>query len=311
LTIAADDYGHRSDRNCAALERHGRYPFVGAGLVVLSAAAIAIVPTFAKLAYAGGSDTLTVIAGRCVVTAAVCFFVTFVLGRSLVIPGGSLALSLGLGVLYAAHLYGLLGAVMYLPVNIVVLIYYLHPLIIGVIAICARHQVASPLRLGALIGAVTGLGLAVGFSLQGLSCAGIALASMAALLAAVVITCSSFAMRSSDSLAVTSYMMLSATVCLVLLSLAQGDLKLPATAEGWFGFAGVAATHTIGTLAFFAAIPLLGAVRAAMITNLEPVLGIVFAMLILGERVSPAQATGITMVIASIFAMEMARPMAR
>jgi drug/metabolite transporter (DMT)-like permease len=162
-----------------------------------------------------------------------------------------------------------------------------------------------------LIGAVIGLGLAVGFSIQGLSWAGITLASMAALLAAAVITSSSHAMRSSDCLAVTSYMMLSAAVCLVLLSLAQGDLKLPVTPEGWFGFAGVAATHTIGTLAFFAAIPLLGAVRATMITNLEPVLGIVFAMLILGERLSPAQATGIAIVICSIFAMEMARPTAR
>ena len=60
----------------------------------------------------------------------------------------------------------------------------------------------------------------------------------------------------------------------------------------------------------FGAIPLLGAVRAAMITNLEPVLGIAFAMLILGERMSPVQGTGIALVIASIFAMEMKRPTA-
>ena len=48
-----------------------------------------------------------------------------------------------------------------------------------------------------------------------------------------------------------------------------------------------------------------------MITNLEPVLGILFAMLILGERMSPVQGTGIALVIASIFAMEMKRPTKR
>jgi hypothetical protein len=50
-----------------------RHQLVGAALVVLSTAAIAIVPTFAKLAYDGGSNTLTVITGRSIVTAAVCF----------------------------------------------------------------------------------------------------------------------------------------------------------------------------------------------------------------------------------------------
>ena len=289
----------------ATPEQSRRHQFVGAALVVLSTAAIAIVPSFAKLAYDGGSDTLTVIAGRSIVTAAVCFLVTALLRRPLRIPRRSLVISLGLGLLYAVHLYGLLGAVTYLPVNMAILIYFLHPLMIGVAAMCAGRETASPLRLGALVVAVVGLALAVGFSLNGLSLLGVALASLAAVLAAVTITSSAIAMRDSDSLAVTTYMMLSAALCLAAVSLAQGDVQLPATGEGWLGFGGVALSHTIGTLTFFAAIPLLGAVRAAMITNLEPVLGILLAMLILSERVSPFQAAGIALVIASIFAMEM------
>jgi len=274
-------------QNTAIPEPSRRHQLVGAALVVLSTAAIAIVPSFAKLAYDGGSDTLTVIAGRSIVTAAICFLVTALLGRPLRIPRRSLAISLGLGLLYAVHLYGLLGAVTYMPVNMAILIYFLHPLI------------------AALVAAVAGLALAVGFSLGGLSLPGIALASLASVMAAVVITASALAMRGSDSLAVTSYMMLSAALCLLAFSLAQGHVKLPTTGEGWLGFGGVALSHTIGTLTFFGAIPLLGAVRAAMITNLEPVLGILFAMLILGERLSPLQAAGIALVIASIFAMEM------
>jgi drug/metabolite transporter (DMT)-like permease len=282
-----------------------RYQLVGAALVVLSTAAIAIVPSFARLAYDGGSDTLTVIAGRSIVTAVVCFLVTVMLRRPLRIPRRSLVISLGLGLLYAVHLYGLLGAIAYLPVNMAILIYFLHPLMIGVAAMSAGRERASPLRLGALVAAVVGLALAVGFSVGGMSLLGVALASLAAVMAAVIITSSAVAMRDSDSLAVTSYMMLSAAFCLSVFSLAQGDMKLPVTGEGWLGFGGVALSHTIGTLTFFGAIPLLGAVRAAMITNLEPVLGILFAMLILGERMSPVQATGIALVIASIFAMEM------
>ena len=294
----------------AVTGRSRRRQLIGGAMVVLSTGAIAIVPSFAKLAYDGGSDTLTVIAGRSVVTAVVCFVITAMLGRSLRIPRRPLAISLVLGVLYAVHLYGFLGAITYLPVNMAILIYFLHPLLIGLAAMSAGRQSASPLRLGALIAAVVGLALAVGFSLGGLSPLGVALASLAAVMAAVIITCSAAAMRDSDSLAVTSYMMLSAAVCLAVFSLVQGDVKLPVTGLGWLGLGGVALSHTIGTLTFFGAIPLLGAVRAAMITNLEPVLGILFAMLILGERLSAAQAAGIALVIASIFAMELRRPTA-
>lgn len=298
-------------QSTAIPEPSRRHQLVGAVLVVLSTAAIAIVPSLARLAYDGGSDTLTVIAGRSIVTAAVCFLVTALLGQPLQVPRRPLAISLGLGLLYAVHLYGLLGAVIYLPVNMAILIYFLHPLMIGVAAMCVGRETTSPLRLGAMVAAVVGLALAVGFSVGGLSLLGVALASLAAVMAAVIITGSAVAMRDSDSLAVTSYMMLSAALCLSAFSLAQGDVKLPATAEGWLGFGGVALSHTIGTLTFFGAIPLLGAVRAAMITNLEPVLGIVFAMLILGERLSPAQGAGIALVIASIFAMEMKRQAVR
>lgn len=284
-----------------------RLQLFGALLVVLSAAAIAVVPTLARLAYDGGSDTLTVITSRSIVTAATCFLVMAVLGRPLVIRGSALRISLALGVLYAVHLYGLLGAVSYLPVNIVILVFYLHPLMVGLVAILFGREAMSWARFGALVAAIVGLGLAVGFSLANLNWIGMALALTAAVLAAVIIIGGSHAMKSSDSLGVTCYMMLSAAASLIVICVIQGDLRLPATLPGWTGFGGVAIAYTIGTVTFFAAIPYLGAVRAAMISNLEPVLGILFAMLVLGEGVSPLQAVGIALVIGSIFAMEAGR----
>ncbi len=281
--------------------------FFGAVLVTASAAAIAIVPTFARLAYDGGSDTLTLITTRSIATAAICLAVMRALGRPVTVARGALRISLALGVLYAVHLYGLLGAVNYLPVNIVILIFYLHPLMVGVIAILIGHEAPSWAKFAALAAAIVGLDLAVGFSFGSLNTVGLLLALMSAVIAAIVIIGGSHAMKSADSLAVTCYMMLSAAATLVVVSLFQGDLRLPFTLQGWIGFGGVAIAYTIGTVTFSAAIPLLGAVRAAMISNLEPVLGILFAVAMLGEIVSPLQGLGIVMVIASIFAMEAGR----
>lgn len=288
-----------------------RRQLFGAALVVLSAAAIAVVPTFARLAYDGGSDTLTVITARSIVSTVSCFLVMIVLGRPLAIGRGALGISLGLGVLYAIHLYGLLGAVHYLPVNMVILIFYLHPLIVGVVAIVAGRETIVWKRLGALAAALIGLGLAVGFSFDALNLFGVTLALMAALIATIVIIGGSHAMKSCDSLAFTCYMMLSAAVTLAVFALFHGAAQLPVTVAGWAGFGGVSIAYTIGTITFFAAIPFLGAVRAAMISNLEPVLGILFAMAMLGETVSSLQGLGIVMVIASIFAMEAGRRSAR
>jgi drug/metabolite transporter (DMT)-like permease len=284
-----------------------RLQLFGAFLVVLSAAAVAVVPTLARLAYDGGSDTLTVITIRSIVTAGTCLLVMAGLGRPFIVSGNAFRISLALGLLYAIHLYGLLGAVSYLPVNVVIQIFYLHPLMIGVIAVLFGRETMSWGRFGALAAAIVGLGLALGFSLGKLNWIGMALALVAAVLAAVIIIGGSHAMKSSDSLGVTCYMMLSAAATLVVISLIQGGLRLPVTVQGWTGFSGVAIAYTIGTITFFAAIPFLGAVRAAMISNLEPVLGILFAVAVLGEAISPLQAVGIVLVIGSIFAMEAGR----
>ena len=50
-----------------------------------------------------------------------------------------------------------------------------------------------------------------------------------------------------------------------------------------------------------------GAARAAMITNLEPVLGVLCAIAILGEEVTLLQSIGIAIVIGAIFVMERQR----
>lgn len=278
---------------------------LGIALVLLSTAGIGIVPTFARLAYDGGSDALTVITARGIVTAVICWLVTLGLRRPVRMGRNPTIGSLGLGVLYAAHAYCLLGAIDTLPVNIVVLLFYLHPLMIAVGAIALGRAAITVAKLVAMVAALGGLTLAVGLASGPLDPRGIVFSLAAAVLAAAVIVGSAKAMKNADGLAVTSWMVLSAAVTLVVCSALAVHVQLPVTSTGWFGFGGVAISYTIGTVTFFAAVPLLGALRAAMISNLEPVLGILFALAILGEQVSPVQGLGIVIVIGAILAMEL------
>lgn len=282
-----------------------RLQAIGAAMVVLSTVAIAIVPTFTKLAFIGGSNTLTVIVARCILTVALTWLVMVVLGQSLRLGRTPLLISLATGVFYAVMLYGFLGAVAFIPVNTVILIYFTHPLLVGLVAAWLGHEMVSLKMVGALIAAFAGLGLAVGLSFASFNLAGIALAVLSSVTCVFVIVGNGRAMKQAGSLAVIFYMMLSASIVLALPLLAFGTIALPETTSGWIGFGGVAIGYTFGTLAFFCAVPILGAVRSTMISNIEPLLGIVFALMILGERVSPLQGVGIALVLASIVVMEL------
>ncbi len=284
---------------------HANRQILGATLVVLSTFAIAIVPSFAKLAYNSGSNTFTVITARSILTVVLTWLVIISLRQTIRVDRKTLLISLGTGVCYAAMLYGFLGAVAFIPINTVIVIYFVHPLLVGLVAAHFSDKTISTKMIMALIAAIAGLGLAVGFSFDTLNLPGIALAALATITCVFVIIGNGRAVQQAGSLAVVFYMMLSATITLALPLLFVGTIELPTTPLGWFGFFGVAIGSTIGTLAFFCAVPMIGTIRSTMISNLEPLLGIIFAALILGEKISMLQICGIAMVLASIVAMEL------
>ena len=113
---------------------------LGVGLVVLSTIAIAIVPSLAKLAYEGGSNTLSVITGRSIFSVLITFVLVLVSRQPLAIPRRPMQIALGMGVAYAAMLYGYLGAVNYLPVSLVILIYFIHPVLVGFIVVVLGQE---------------------------------------------------------------------------------------------------------------------------------------------------------------------------
>jgi drug/metabolite transporter (DMT)-like permease len=280
---------------------------IGVALVIVSTIAIAIVPTLAKLAYDGGSNTLSIITGRGIVSVFIAFPLMLALRQPITLPRTPLLISIVAGVLYAIMLYCYIGAVQYLAVNLVILIFFIHPLLVGFIVALMGYERLRPVSLIALAGALIGLGLAIGFSFQALDLTGIGLSGVAMVLAAFTIIGNARGSRHAPAITVVSYMMLSAAVSLLVIFPFFGKLAVPSTGLGWLGFAGVAFAATTGTLTFFCGMRFIGAARAAMVSNLEPIIGIVFAMAVLGERLTPIQGAGIVLVLASIVSMEVWR----
>ncbi|MGD9885829.1 EamA family transporter [Reyranella sp.] len=81
---------------------------------------------------------------------------------------------------------------------------------------------------------------------------------------------------------------------------AGGVWSLPAGMVGWLGLAGAGSGVTIGLVAFFAAFRFTGPVRATVLSNVEPLFGVLFAVAVLGERLSGLQWTSVGLAVAAL-----------
>jgi drug/metabolite transporter (DMT)-like permease len=280
---------------------------VGIVLVIVSTVSIALVPSLARLAYDGGSDTLTVITFRSVVSILLTALLMAVLGLPFRIGRRASAVAAGTGLLYGAMLYGYLGAVNYLPVNLVVLIYFIHPLLVGLAGAAFGLERVTVAMLALLATALIGLALAIGANVDIVDFRGLALAAMAMVLAALVILGNAAATKSAPAISICLYMFIAAAVALSVPLLFRASVAVPDSSSGWWALFGVAILFTLGTLTFFIGMGFIGATRAAMISNIEPVLGVIFAVVILGESLHTVQIIGVALVFGSIFAMEFLR----
>ncbi|MGG5811668.1 EamA family transporter [Falsiroseomonas sp. CW058] len=285
----------RADRALAA----------GVALVLASAAAIAVVPTAARLAFEAGSNTLTVVTARGLIGAALLAAFVAASGRGFAMPRRSLRLGLLAGLAYSAMSYGFIGAVAYVPVAVAVLVYFTHPVLLAILAHARGGEQLSPRRLALALAALAGLGLVLWRDLGGLDPRGVALAALASVAVCAMILLSAAAQREATS-AQVNLVMTGVTVGVFgVVTTAAGAWAFPAGALGWLGLAGAGAALAVGLLAFFAAFPLIGPVRATMLSNVEPLLGILFAAAVLGERLDVVQWAGVLLVVASLVLFEM------
>ncbi len=87
-----------------------------------------------------------------------------------------------------------------------------------------------------------------------------------------------------------------------------GGLVLPETGAGWLGLGGLCVFYVGAILSMFAALRAAGAVPTSLIFNLEPLVAIVAAAILLGERLMPVQMVGVALVIGALMLASLARP---
>ncbi len=280
---------------------------VGVLIALGAATCFALSNTITVIAYRGGSNPLTVTTSRFILPILLLFIILRASGKPLALPRPAGLVTGLLGVLTAIYSFSLLLAIDKLGVPIAILVFYLFPILTGIIVAVLGW---GRLSAGAMIGALAcfaGLALVLGVDQGSHQGTGLWLAVFAAAGLATVSAVSGRVIRGHDPRQVTLYMAASACLTMIVIALLVGGFRLPETTTGWIALASADLFYAAAMIGYFMAIARIGAARAALYSYVEPLVAISVAFLLLDQVLSPVQILGAAIVMAALIAVGRAK----
>lgn len=276
-------------------------PTLGLGLALLGASSYGVITTFSALAYQAGAATWTAVLLRFLAGAAFFAAPLLMRGEGLGLPRRDWPRLVVLAVGIAAMTAGYLSAVAYIPVGLAALLFFTFPLMVAATAPLVEGTRLGPRALIAYPLAFAGLAMSLGPSFAGLDWRGIALALFGALGASLIYLSGGPLVARVGLLRSSLHANLLAGLLVLLVYFAFGEaLTFPETLIGWSGLAGATFCYLLALACQLLAVRHRGAAGTAVIFNLEPLVSIGCAALLLGERLSLQQGLGVALVMLAL-----------
>jgi drug/metabolite transporter (DMT)-like permease len=278
---------------------------LGPGIV--AATAFGVGDAFAKVALAAGSDVLSLALCRGIVGVAILFCYLRIGMPPLPATPRERLIALGLGVLFAAIVFGLFKAIQLITVQIAVLTYFIYPLLTGIGGVIFGVERLSWRGLLAAMVAFLGLALMIGAYPRALSIVGLAFAVEAALCRTAFLLIARTSLQKLDPRLTTWYSLLSSTAVFAIGAAATWNWQAPQTAYGWIAVLIVSVCTAVAVLTLYMSTIRIGPFRSALIMNLEPLLAALISIPLLGEVLTPVQAAGGAVMLAALVAFQLRR----
>jgi drug/metabolite transporter (DMT)-like permease len=183
--------------------------------------------------------------------------------------------------------------------SLVALLLYLYPVLVTIFSVILFKERLTWVKGTALALALSGAVLIVGLGGGGKPL-GIVLGIGAAVIYSIAILAGSKILRSAPAIPASTVIMGSAGLVFGGIAALRG-LHFPSTMMGWLaalGLAVVAGVIAIGT--FLAGLERVGPTNAALISTLEPVVVVILAALLLGERLTWLSLLGGGLILAAV-----------
>jgi drug/metabolite transporter (DMT)-like permease len=283
----------------------------GAVLCLVSAACFGALGVFGKLAADAGAGITSALLVRFVLAALVFAVVIGVTGRHAALrrlPRRTVLTGLALGAAGYSLQSGLyFAAIGQLDVSMVSLLLYTYPAFVTVAAIALGRATASMRTTAALVVASAGLVLVLFTAGTGaFDLAGTVLAIGASVTYTTYILVSDNVVDDVDSFVLPALVLTGASASFAVVGLAGGSLDLALGADAWLWLVLMALVSTVVAVsAFFAGLRRVGPSEASILSTFEPVVTVVLAFVVLGERLTPPQLAGGVLVLAAVIVLQL------
>jgi drug/metabolite transporter (DMT)-like permease len=255
---------------------------VGVALVVVSAATFGSLAIFGRLAYAAGLDTATLLFLRFGFSAVLMVGWLALRGERLP-EGRTLGWLAGMGAIgYVGQSFSYLTAIQYASAGLVGLLLYLYPTFVAILAVVFLKARLTRVKVAALVMATAGAAMTA--NPQGGQWNGILLAILAAVIYAVYIVVGARVLEKASAAQSSTVIFAAAGLVYGGLAATQGP-QWPTTPGGWWVIAGIVVVATvIPVTTFLGGLKRIGPTDASLLSTLEPVVTVLLAAAVLGER---------------------------
>lgn len=278
----------------------GQSPPLGILLALISATSFGSVTSFARMAYDDGATPFSLIMFRNGSGLLVALVLFFFFRHRMKVPKQSIIPMFFVTLGVTMMTVGYMSAVNYISVSLSALIFYTYPLIVLIITSITDRQFPGVIRSSAFCIAFLGLALAIGPSLDNLNVTGLIFASCASLGGVLIFIATPKANKYMHSYTLFTGTQIGGMImCLMVLPF-LGDFILPNGQTGYISMM-IASLLYVGALFInFSAIRYAGPSLAAIVYNIEPMIAIALAAILLGEVLSPTQYAGCALVLFAI-----------
>ena len=277
-------------------------------LILLSACCFGSIGVLSTLAINGGARLIDVLFWRYAIAAVLLVVVSGGVAAVRLPRRRALELAILAGGGQAAIAFTTLSALKYIPVASLVFLFYTYPTWVAVIAAVRGVERLTTPRVIALAISLAGIGLMVGLPGSGtLHPTGVALALAGAVLYALYIPMINHYGSGLAPAVTSAFAAGGAAVVLLAATLVLGAPRIAFTPLGWAAILALAVICTVlAFIVFLRGLAVIGSVRTAIVSTVEPFWTALLGSLVLGQSIGPRVFVGGCLIAVAVVVLQVA-----
>ena len=196
---------------------------------------------------------------------------------------------------------GYIGSYKFIPVSLSVLLFFTFPFWVLLLNFFIEGKSIKPLKLIAFILAFFGLSICLGPNWNSLDIRGILLVLLGSFCSAGMIV---GALKATKIISMSDLIFFSNTIGAMILGIflfIYGHFTVSYSLGGWLGIILICILFNIGQLSLFAATKNIGSAQTSIMLNIEPIITISSAIVMLGEKLLLSQILGVAIILTALF----------